>query len=57
MKKTLGILFFWLVDVPLCLLAAFLVAWLVDVPLCLLAAFLVVWAGIELISNGFCIFR
>lgn len=41
MKKTLGILFFWLVDVPLCLLAAFLV----------------VWAGIEFISNGFCIFR
>ena len=28
MKKTLGILFFWLVDVPLCLLAAFLMmAW------------------------------
>ena len=27
MKKTLGILFFWLVDVPLCLLAAFLVVW------------------------------
>ena len=41
MKKTLGILFFWLVDVLLCLLAAFLV----------------VWAGIELVSNGFCIFR
>ena len=41
MKKTLGILFFWLVDVTLCLLAAFFV----------------VWAGIELVSNGFCIFR
>ena len=41
MKKTLSILFFWLVDVPLCLLAALLV----------------VWAGIELISNGFYIFR
>ena len=40
MKKTLGILFFWLLDVPLCLLAAFLVVW-----------------AIELISNGFCIFR
>ena len=41
MKKTLGILFLLLLDVPLFLLAAFLV----------------VWAGIELISNGFCIFR
>ena len=40
MKKTLGILFFWLVDVPLCLLAVFLVVW-----------------AIELVSNGFCIFR
>ena len=41
MKKTLGILFFWLVDVQLCLLAVLLV----------------VRAGIEVISNGFCIFR
>ena len=41
MKKTLGILFFWLVDVPLCLLAFFLL----------------VWAGIEFVSNVFCIFR
>ena len=40
MKKTLGILFLLLLDVPLFLLAAFLVVW-----------------GIELISNGFCIFR
>ena len=41
MKKTRSILFFWLVDVQLCLLAVFLL----------------VWAGIEVISNGFCIFR
>ena len=41
MKKTLVILFFWLVDVLLCLLAAFLV----------------VWVGIEFVSSVFCIFR
>ena len=41
MKKTLGILF----------------CWRVGVLLYLLAAFLVVWAGIELVSNGFYIFK
>ena len=30
MKKTLGILFFWLVDVPLCLLAVFLLVWAIE---------------------------
>ena len=41
MKKKLTILFFWLVDVPLCVLAAFLV----------------VLAGMKLVSDGFCFFR